>query len=207
MFLFYPSFQCLSILAVLLRLVLILRQLTKKVTQIETCDRVQYFLMLLINYILLYVLNKIEVFFFLKWLFFTMQADLRIVYLPDNGIHQGGKDFINVRWQYQLVHKYSIYVSPLKCSDVIRWIKHLISCHTLFLSRKFIESIYAMRRVWSFLSKFYKQSIYKNLLMSAFLSLTARLLRRKKHIVLQNQNFECMLVDQKTFVSYIQFIY
>lgn len=36
----------------------------KKVTQIETCDRVQYFLMLLINYILLYVLNKIEVFFF-----------------------------------------------------------------------------------------------------------------------------------------------
>lgn len=54
-----------SILAVLLRLVLILRQLTKKkVTQIETCDRVQYFLMLLINYILLYVLNKIEVFFF-----------------------------------------------------------------------------------------------------------------------------------------------
>lgn len=36
----------------------------KKVTQIETCDRVQYFLMLLINYILIYVLNKIEVFFF-----------------------------------------------------------------------------------------------------------------------------------------------
>lgn len=36
----------------------------KKVTQIETCDRAQYFLMLLINYILLYVLNKIEVFFF-----------------------------------------------------------------------------------------------------------------------------------------------
>lgn len=36
----------------------------KKVTEIETCDRVQYFLMLLINYILLYVLNKIEVFFF-----------------------------------------------------------------------------------------------------------------------------------------------
>lgn len=99
----------------------------KKVTQIETCDRVQYFLMLLINYILLYVLNKIEIFFFFKWLFFTMQADLRIVYLPDNGIHQGGKDFINVRWQYQQVHKYSIYVSPLKCSDVIRWIKHLIS--------------------------------------------------------------------------------
>lgn len=30
---------------------------------IETCDKVQYFLMLLINYILLYVLNKIEVFF------------------------------------------------------------------------------------------------------------------------------------------------
>lgn len=99
----------------------------KQVTQIETCDRVQYFLMLLINYILLYVLNKIEVFFFLKWLFFTMQADLRIVYLPDNGIRQGCKDFINVQWQYQQVHKYSIYVSPLKCSDVIRWIKHLIS--------------------------------------------------------------------------------
>lgn len=36
----------------------------KKVTQIETCDRVQYFLMLLINNILLYVLNKIEVVFF-----------------------------------------------------------------------------------------------------------------------------------------------
>lgn len=36
----------------------------KKVTQIETCDRAQYFLMLLINYILLYVLNKKEVFFF-----------------------------------------------------------------------------------------------------------------------------------------------
>lgn len=35
----------------------------KKVTQIETCDRVQYFLMLLINYILLYVLNKIVFFF------------------------------------------------------------------------------------------------------------------------------------------------
>lgn len=99
----------------------------KKVTEIETCDKLQYFLMLLINYILLYVLNKIEVCFFLKWLFFTMQADLRIVYLPDNGIHQGCKDFINVQWQYQQVHKYSIYVSPLKCSDVIRWIKHLIS--------------------------------------------------------------------------------
>lgn len=128
----------------------------KQVTQIETCDRVQYFLMLLINYILLYVLNKIEVFFFKQnGYFFTMQADLRIVYLPDNGIHQGCKDFINVQWQYQQVHKYSIYVSPLKCSDVIRWIKHLISCHTLFLSRKFIESTYAMRRVWSFLSKFY----------------------------------------------------
>lgn len=36
----------------------------KKVTEIETCDKLQYFLMLLINYILLYVLNKIEVFFF-----------------------------------------------------------------------------------------------------------------------------------------------
>lgn len=35
----------------------------KKVTEIETCDRVQYFLMLLINYILLF-LDKIEVFFF-----------------------------------------------------------------------------------------------------------------------------------------------
>lgn len=35
----------------------------KKVTEIETCERVQYFLMLLINYILLF-LDKIEVFFF-----------------------------------------------------------------------------------------------------------------------------------------------
>lgn len=100
----------------------------KKVTEIETCDRVQYFLMLLINYILLF-LDKIEVFFFKQNGYFLqlMQADLRIVYLPDNGIHQGCQDFINVRWQYQQVHKYSIYVLPLKCSDVIRWIKHLIS--------------------------------------------------------------------------------
>lgn len=95
----------------------------KKVTEIETCDRVQYFLMLLINYILLYVLNKTEVFFFKQNGYFLQCRQ----YLPDNGIHQGGKDFINVRWQYQQVHKYGIYVSPLKCSDVIRWIKHLIS--------------------------------------------------------------------------------
>lgn len=40
-----------------------IKTIDKKVTEIETCDRVQYFLMLLINYILLYVLNKIEVFF------------------------------------------------------------------------------------------------------------------------------------------------
>lgn len=126
MFLFYPSFyiSCSSQIGFDIKTID-----QKKVTQIETCDRVQYFLMLLINYILLYVLNKIEVFFFKQNGYFLQfrQTFVLFICLTMGFTKVVSQDFINVRWQYQQVHKYSIYVSPLKCSDVIRWIKHLIS--------------------------------------------------------------------------------